>query len=267
MMNTYKTGELIKERRKQKGWTQKDLADRLCVTDRAVSKWERGINAPDISLLEPLAQALEITTMALITGDCTSNALTATEQEAMTKDIVRQAEDMVKRRSRTFFRRMITVILLVGVVTAGCKLWLWWPRSFEPLMNVDGEFRIDYRPVSSARDERQIYTFSANDPATAAIQECFQRYNWHYDFVMSFLYSNTIPAYTNHLLSPKLDGDVLVIYNLSEDGAPGDMVMTFASEANWFFLNGNMVVLAGPRGDQNGASLIAELKTCTGLQA
>lgn len=57
-MDNGKTGALIKKLRKEKGMTQKELADQLHITDRAVSKWERGLCAPDLSLLEPLAAAL-----------------------------------------------------------------------------------------------------------------------------------------------------------------------------------------------------------------
>ena len=57
-MDNAKTGTFIKELRKEKHLTQKELADLLHVTDRAVSKWERGLCAPDISLLEPLALSL-----------------------------------------------------------------------------------------------------------------------------------------------------------------------------------------------------------------
>ena len=52
-MDNQKTGALIRERRKQKQLTQQQLAQRLHVTDRAVSKWERGLCAPDIATLEP----------------------------------------------------------------------------------------------------------------------------------------------------------------------------------------------------------------------
>ena len=50
-MDNLKTGAFIKSCRKEKRMTQKELADRLHVTDRAVSKWERGLSAPDIALL------------------------------------------------------------------------------------------------------------------------------------------------------------------------------------------------------------------------
>lgn len=59
-------GQLIAARRKALGLTQMQLAGRLGVTDRAVSRWERGVGAPEISLLAPLAAALEITTDELL---------------------------------------------------------------------------------------------------------------------------------------------------------------------------------------------------------
>lgn len=57
-MDTRKTGQLIAARRKELGLTQKQLAGQLNVSDRAVSKWERGAGFPDIALLEPLADVL-----------------------------------------------------------------------------------------------------------------------------------------------------------------------------------------------------------------
>jgi len=66
-MNANYTGNQIAERRKALGLTQKQLADRLHVTDKAVSKWERGINFPDLYLMEALAAALD-TTPAILLG-------------------------------------------------------------------------------------------------------------------------------------------------------------------------------------------------------
>ena len=61
-------GSRIARRRKDLGMTQRDLAERLHVTDRAVSRWERGIGSPDISLLAPLASVLKISIDELVTG-------------------------------------------------------------------------------------------------------------------------------------------------------------------------------------------------------
>ncbi|MBQ8519238.1 MAG: helix-turn-helix transcriptional regulator [Agathobacter sp.] len=65
-MNAEYTGKKIAELRKEKNLTQKDLADQLHVTDKAVSKWERGVNFPDLGLMEKLADALDTTPSILL---------------------------------------------------------------------------------------------------------------------------------------------------------------------------------------------------------
>lgn len=65
-MNAEYTGKKIAELRKEKNMTQKELADKLHVTDKAVSKWERGVNFPDLGLMEELAVALDGTPSILL---------------------------------------------------------------------------------------------------------------------------------------------------------------------------------------------------------
>ena len=72
-MNQYVTGEVIKEMRKQRNMTQLQLADRLGVTDKTVSKWETGKGYPDIALLEPIAEAFQISVTELISGNRIKN--------------------------------------------------------------------------------------------------------------------------------------------------------------------------------------------------
>lgn len=67
-MDAGKTGKLISERRKAIKLTQKELADKLHITDKAVSKWERGLSFPDISILIPLAEILNISLYDLLKG-------------------------------------------------------------------------------------------------------------------------------------------------------------------------------------------------------
>lgn len=68
-MERYVTGAAIKALREKKKLTQKQLADRVMVSDKAVSKWETGKGLPDITLLEPLAQALGVSVAELLTGE------------------------------------------------------------------------------------------------------------------------------------------------------------------------------------------------------
>ena len=67
-LDAAKTGELIARARREKGMTQKELADKLHVSNKAVSRWETGAGFPDVSCLEPLAAALDLTVTALLSG-------------------------------------------------------------------------------------------------------------------------------------------------------------------------------------------------------
>ena len=67
-MDSYITGATIKNLREKKGITQAQLADLLGVSDKAVSKWETAKGLPDITLIEPLAKALSVSVMELISG-------------------------------------------------------------------------------------------------------------------------------------------------------------------------------------------------------
>ncbi len=68
-MDNYVTGAVIRRLRESKKLTQEELAERIFVSGKAVSKWETGQGFPDISLLEPLAKALDISVIELLSGD------------------------------------------------------------------------------------------------------------------------------------------------------------------------------------------------------
>ena len=72
-MNTYVTAAAIKQLREAHGMTQAELADRIGVGSKAVSKWETGKGLPDISLLQPLAQALGVSVIELMNGQHITN--------------------------------------------------------------------------------------------------------------------------------------------------------------------------------------------------
>ena len=72
-MDSYITGSAIKNLREKKQITQAELADKLCVSSKAVSKWETGKGLPDINLIEPLSAALGVSVMELMSGDAVIN--------------------------------------------------------------------------------------------------------------------------------------------------------------------------------------------------
>lgn len=76
-MDTYITGATIKKLREKKGITQMQLAELIGVSSKAVSKWETAKGLPDIALIEPLAKALEVSVVELMSGDTVINRNTS----------------------------------------------------------------------------------------------------------------------------------------------------------------------------------------------
>lgn len=81
-------GRFLSAIRKEKKLTQKELAQKLMISDKAVSKWERGLSLPDISLLMPLADIFDITVTELLEGR---------RMESAPTENTRQVEDLVKK--------------------------------------------------------------------------------------------------------------------------------------------------------------------------
>ena len=72
-MDKYVPGAVIRRLREAKRMTQEELAEKIFVSSKAVSKWETGQGFPDISLIEPLAKALDISVIELLSGEDISN--------------------------------------------------------------------------------------------------------------------------------------------------------------------------------------------------
>lgn len=72
-MNQYVTGAMIRRLREDRKMTQHQLAEKMHVSDKAISKWENGRGYPDISLIEPLAAALGVSVIELFSGDSIVN--------------------------------------------------------------------------------------------------------------------------------------------------------------------------------------------------
>ena len=68
-MDQIKTGKFIADERKKKGYTQRQLAEQLGISDKTISKWERGNGFPEISLLLPLCNELDLSVNELLTGE------------------------------------------------------------------------------------------------------------------------------------------------------------------------------------------------------
>ena len=118
-MDAKDTGGLIARRRKEQNWSQGDLAERLHVTDKAVSKWETGRGLPSVDLLEPLAEALGLTVSELLSG----RELTPEElPRAAEVQVMESMERERRTRRRGFFAT--AALALIGIAAIGVGTWL-----------------------------------------------------------------------------------------------------------------------------------------------
>ena len=119
MVSTENTGKRILELRQAKGWTQKQLAEMIGVTDKAVSKWERGINYPDLSLLEPLAKVFETTVADLLGLEDSPESNEALE--TTTRIWLNEKEELKKEfRNRIISNMVLVVVMFIGFI------YLYW---------------------------------------------------------------------------------------------------------------------------------------------
>ena len=136
-MDKEKTGALIAAARKEKNLTQKELAKALHVSDRAVSKWELGAGFPDVSLLEPLADALDLSVISLLHGE-------GTDTDAAGEQQVREAVRVVAEELRKHLRRVLRVVkLCLGLCLAVVLVW----KTYE-FLATDGD---GFNPIENSR--------------------------------------------------------------------------------------------------------------------
>lgn len=111
-----KFGAFLSRLRKEKGMTQKELAEKLYVSDKAVSKWERGLSLPDIALLRPIAELLGVSVTELLSGQYIreDQPLTVKEVEPLLTGaltMTAQEQEDQRARRRTWIKRLMAAWL------------------------------------------------------------------------------------------------------------------------------------------------------------
>lgn len=116
-----KFGAFVAQLRKEQGITQKELARKVYISDKAVSKWERGLSMPDITLLIPLAQALGITvTEMLECGRMEQTAMDSGRVEELVHRVITYSEETPAQRQKR--RRIEALWYVAGLVIVVLEL-------------------------------------------------------------------------------------------------------------------------------------------------
>ncbi|MBQ3547835.1 MAG: helix-turn-helix transcriptional regulator [Clostridia bacterium] len=107
-MDSKKIGSFIAKRRKALGMTQLELANKLNITDRAISKWENGRGLPDISLIKPLCDQLDITVNDLLSGE----KLQESQIEAKSEENIINTLQLSNKKQKSYKKIIVAAILL-----------------------------------------------------------------------------------------------------------------------------------------------------------
>ncbi len=123
MLDLLKTGSFILEMRKNKGLTQKQLADMVGVSDKAVSRWETGKGLPDTSIMPELCKALDINVNELLSGERLNAEAYSGKAEEIMVNLVKDVQNNSKARKSETIGLVAGVLLLMiglfGVMVVG----------------------------------------------------------------------------------------------------------------------------------------------------
>ena len=116
-MDQIKIGKFIQEKRKEKNITQQELAEKLNITDRAISKWENGKCMPDVGIMQELCEILNITINDLFSGEVVNMKDTEKKLEENLLEMTRLKEEKDRQLlSLEIFIGVISSVILVGSV-------------------------------------------------------------------------------------------------------------------------------------------------------
>ncbi len=126
-MDQIKIGNFIAKERKSKGYTQRQLADILGISDKTVSKWERGNGFPEVSLLLPLCKELDISVNELLAGERVSEEEYRRKAEENMLNLVKEAQESKKKIILSALVAGLTIIaaLPLFIISGAFDMELW----------------------------------------------------------------------------------------------------------------------------------------------
>ena len=203
-MDKQKTGELIRNARNKKGYTQVELGDLIGVTNKAISRWEKGDSFPDISVIEELSRVLDIRIQDIVIGD-----VTEPDSETAVTEVVRAAKLQDKVKKRKFISSVVSCIAAGYMIVCG-----WY--SFRGHIDSSGMY---YLGISLAvilvavfLKERLIGADPNRENADKRIYNIIGFGSMAYSFIMMIIVTG---IFNNHeMQSWKIDGNIGRIINV-----------------------------------------------------
>lgn len=151
-MNQEKIGKFILQLRKEKNMTQTELASRIGVTDRAISKWENGRGMPDLSLMKPLCDELDITINDLLSGEVIDKKNYQEKLEENILNTIDYTDKKIKNNNKIF--KIVWVLLFTLFIILVSLFFIDVKRMKENKNVIFSTWGFDYMPPINLQDEK-----------------------------------------------------------------------------------------------------------------
>ena len=151
-MNYETIGKFIQSKRKEKGLTQKELAEKLGVTDKAVSKWERGLGCPDVSILEILAKELDTSILEILKGRIIEDEIIKVTE---TNDYVKETINFTKNKTKEIINKII-VFLTISISILLLIL------NIENIISLNKKYEYDFNNETVIEMKKQLNKLKTN---------------------------------------------------------------------------------------------------------
>lgn len=173
-MDLQKTGKFISEMRKKKNLTQSQLGEMLGISGKAVSKWERGINAPDISVLSELSNILDVSVSEILKGEKIDANLSNTANEITVSSIDAYSQIFKKKYTKVIFI-LVAILLLLTLIFSATYLITNYNKCFVyQLSSGRDDFYLEGLIANNQKENSVIITgMHYSDPKTRTEEDSY----------------------------------------------------------------------------------------------
>lgn len=156
-MDSNKLGKFIQELRKEKKLTQEQLGDRLGISGKAVSKWERGLSAPDISILNSLSSILGVTTTELLLGEKLNNKVDKEKISNVTFSGIQLYKHLFEKKISRIYINLTIIILTLSFIFLSLYLINNYNQcSVYNISSLNSNFSIDGIIATNQKEKRLL---------------------------------------------------------------------------------------------------------------
>lgn len=161
-MDYEKIGSLIASLRKEKGLTQMELANKLRVTDRAVSKWERGLGCPDVSLLDDLSRILDISIIEILKGRKLDKDEIIDNKKII--ESMNYSKESTKNKIKEVFNKIIVgsiIFISLLLLFFNLKTWYYLNKKYEVNLyttSIDEQINENKKDIELIKGNQGIYS-------------------------------------------------------------------------------------------------------------